>query len=706
MLIQRLTASGVLSSGVSIYKTKKNKKSPLILKAKQLAKNKKGGNVLVSVLSQKSSHQGKKQSFTLLTKVRKRLFSDDPIEFESGYEEKELKRNLGVAFTALVLTSIGALLYWPLTFVGVGLLICLEADWTVRDGYRFLFIEKRVGAFLSDLMTFYGPLLTGNYFALSVGKSLYYSNRTMLWYTEDHSTKSLVNVFGEQPRSIWILSEGVEIEIPFEQLKIGDIVVMSAGETIAIDGTIQDGIATIDQRALTGESQPAEKGEGEEVFASTLVISGRICVLVEKTGQETVAAQIGHILNHTLDFKKTVQFRGEAVIDKWVWPNLALSALTAPFLGFAGAVAVSFAAFGYHMRISAPISILNFLRITSDNGILVKDGRSLEQLAQVDTIVFDKTGTLTEEVPHVGQIYSCPGYDELLVLKYAAAAEHKQTHPIAQAILFEANNRQVALPSVSDVTVSIGYGLTVFLDGKEIRVGSTRFMEMSAVRIPTSISDHEAACHKNGHSLVYVAVCGQLAGAIELRPTIRAEAKEIIDSLRQRNLGMFIISGDHETPTQTLANELGIDNYFAEVLPEDKADLIARLQRKGKNVCFVGDGINDSIALKSANVSVSLRGASTIATDTASIILMDGTLNQLSELFQYASELESNLNTCYRGTIVPGLICIAGVWFFHLGVVGAMMLYYSGLFFGVSSAMYPLLKHQKSYNLQKGFFSS
>ncbi|HID99086.1 MAG TPA: heavy metal translocating P-type ATPase, partial [Thiotrichaceae bacterium] len=622
------------------------------------------------------------------------IYATTPYKIGCFIFSESLKRNLALALVGLGLTTTGALLYWPLTFAALPLLFYLEADYTFRDGYRFIFIEKRVGAVLIDSINFYGSIITGNYFAASVGKTFYYSNRKVLWHTEDHSTKSLINVFGEQPRSIWILVDGVEVEMAFEELKGGDIVVVHAGETVPVDGAIQSGIATIDQRTLTGESQPIEKEEGEQVFASTIVLSGKICVRVEKTGKETVAAQIGHILNDTLDFKKTIQFRGEAVIDKWVWPSLALTGLTLPLMGLTSAVAVSFANFGYHMRISAPISVLNYLRITSRNGILVKDGRSLELLAQVDTIVFDKTGTLTEDVPHVGEIYTCLGVDEQKVLTYAAAAEYKQTHPIAQAILSCAMSRKLDVPPINDATVAVGYGLKVEIEGQEVLVGSARFMEMSSIDIPASISNRESSCHENGYSLVYVAISGQLAGAIELMPTIRPEAKEIISSLRQRKLEIFIISGDHETPTRKLAQELGIVHYFAQVLPEDKADLIARLQRSGKTVCFVGDGINDSIALKSANVSVSLRGASTIAIDTASIILMDGTLKQLEQLFVLADELESTLRTGYLGTIIPGVICVGGVWFVHLGILGAMMLYYSGLLFGVSNASYPLLKHK------------
>ena len=278
---------------------------------------------------------------------------------------------------------------------------------------------------------------------------------------------------------------------------------------------------------------------------------------------------------------------------------------------------------------AGPISVLNFLQMTSQEGILIKDGRALELLSEVDTIVFDKTGTLTEEQPHVGAIYTCHSINENELLTYAAAAEYKQTHPIARAIQQEALNRELRLPEIEKTTYEIGYGLKVRLNEKVVLVGSKRFMEMSEITIPSEINAIQQQCNEHGYSLVYVALDGQLAGAIELHATIRPEAKHIISELRQRGFEIYIISGDHEKPTKKLAQEVGIEHYFAETLHENKATLIEALQKEGKAVCFVGDGINDSIALKKANVSVSLRGASTIATDTAQIVLMNENLTQL-----------------------------------------------------------------------------
>ena len=459
--------------------------------------------------------------------------------------------------------------------------------------------EKTIALGLLELIALAGPIFTGHYLAGSLYLCFWYFSRYLTLKTEDHGRKSLINIFGEQPRFVWIQRKShdapltaehdVEVQVRFDEVQVGDIVVVHAGETISFDGIISQGEGTIDERALTGESQPVEKGRDDEVFAATILLSGRLWIQVQKAGSDTVAAQIGEMLNRTADFKLSIVSRGEKIVHGGAAPTLALSALAWPMFGAQSAIAVLFASFGYHMRISGPISLLSFLRMGSENGILIKDGRSLELLSEVDTVIFDKTGTLTEDVPTVGQLDAhAISEDDLLTL--AAAAEHKQTHPIALAIRREAKKRNLNLPPIDNTEVELGYGVKVRLsesehdeeraiEGQLVRVGSGRFMELSQIGIPADYSKIEAECHAAGHSLVYVALDNQLAGAIELRPTIRPEAKQITSALRERGIEMAIISGDTIGPTKKLAESLGIERYFAQVLPQDKASLVATTAR-------------------------------------------------------------------------------------------------------------------------------
>ena len=346
------------------------------------------------------------------------------------------------------------------------------------------------------------------------------------------------------------------------------------------------------------------------------------------------------------------------------------------------------------MRILGPLSVLSFLQKAARQGILIKDGRALEQVSQVDTVVFDKTGTLTLEQPHVGMIHARDGYSADLVLLLAAAAERRQTHPIAKAIQAEAEQRRLEVPAVSEAAYDIGYGIRVIVDRRLVRVGSDRFMAMEAVHVPASFAAVARAAHAHGHSLVYVAVDDQLAGCIELRPTVRPEVQRTVDYLRQRGLEMYIMSGDHTGPTRSLAEQLGIQRYLAEVLPEHKAGHIARLQAEGRRVGFVGDGINDAIALKQANVSVSLRGASSIATDTAQIILMDQTLSQLAGLFEISQRFETDMKRNFESTLVPGVLIIGGALLGVVGYAGAVGLFFSGLLVGLVNATRPLFDRE------------
>lgn len=356
------------------------------------------------------------------------------------------------------------------------------------------------------------------------------------------------------------------------------------------------------------------------------------------------------------------------------------------------------------MNLFGPMSMLNFLHICSQKRILIKDGRSLELLNDIDTIVFDKTGTLTIEQPTVSQITSLNGLSEEQLLIYAAAAEYKQTHPVAKAILTAAAERQLHVPTIDDAHYEIGYGVKVQLVadgevGKTIRVGSERFMALEGISIPADIKAQQTACHTHGYSLVMVAIDAELSGTIELRPTIRPEAKEVVERLQAAGKTVTIISGDHEMPTRQLAEELGIKQYFASTLPENKADLVVQLQQAGKKVCFVGDGINDAIALKKANVSVSLRGATTVATDSAQIVLMNEDLAQLTDLFEVAQEFKTNIDQGFLLTIVPNLIGIAGTLFLGWGYLTAVLLGSAFWVPQLAHVMRPLYEHREKAEL-------
>ncbi len=523
----------------------------------------------------------------------------------------------------------------------------------------------------SSLFTLAG-IGMNQYFALTLGNWIYVLGCKIVAKIQNDSHDSIKDIFKQLPSKIWVLKEGVELEVAVENLQIGDIVIISAGGVIPIDGVITQGMAIIDQQALTGESQPAEKEIGDVVLASTIVVSGSIQIQVEKNGYETTFYKINQLLNHTANFKTQIQLHSEDLANQVALPFICISAVTAVILGPSAGLVMMSSNFGNRFRVLAPLGTLNYLKQSAHKGILIKDGRSIEQLNKVDTVLFDKTGTLTKEVPEVSRVLLFAEYSHDELLTYAAAAERKLTHPIAKAIVQKAYQQNLKLPDIDDSKYQIGYGITVHIHSKIINVGSRRFMLTQGFDIPTTVEDDIHASYNEGNSLVFIAIEQQVVGAVELQATVRPEVKSIVKALRQRGIKhIAIVSGDHKAPTQKLTKALDMDSYFYDVLPSDKSNIVEQLQAEGKIVCFIGDGINDTIAMKKANVSISLTGASTIAIDVAEVILMDGTLNNLIEVFDISKDLNQHLKNSFRITLVPTAISMTGALLFNIGFMTA-----------------------------------
>jgi len=538
-----------------------------------------------------------------------------------------------------------------------------------RGAYQVLFKERRLGVDVLDSIVVLGCLATLHVFPGAILAWCLSLGRYLVRRTEDNSKKLLLGAFGKQPRYVWLVKDGIEIEMSLDRLDKGDIVAVHTGEMVPIDGIIVEGLAMIDQHALTGESIPAEKGIGDRVFASTVMVAGKIHVAVERSGGETATAKIAQILNDSAGYKLASQHKGEQLADKAVIPTLCLGGLALTTLGPPGAVAVVNSDLGTGIRMAAPLAMLSTLALCAQKGVLVKDGRALDLLCQVDTVLFDKTGTLTRERPEVGRVIAANGFRPLQVLRLAAAAERRFHHPVALAILQKAAEQNLRLPLTDATQYKVGYGITVGIDGHRVRVGSRRFMELEGVPLTREVEEALHEVHREGHTMVMVAVDDQLGGALELRASIRPEVRGIVQRLRERDIRhIAIISGDHEAPTRKLAEELGMDRYFAQVLPADKADYVEKLQREGRKVCFVGDGINDAIALKKANVSISLRGATSIATDTAHVVFMEQSLGKLCELRDIARNLDRNVRNSWLMILAPNLACIGGVFTLGFGI--------------------------------------
>ena len=284
-------------------------------------------------------------------------------------------------------------------------------------------------------------------------------------------------------------------------------------------------------------------------------------------------------------------------------------------------------------------------------------------------------------------------HDETQILSWAAAAENKFSHPIAKAIIDRFDQLKLPMPETDETKHSVGYGVTVGVEGHVVHVGSARFMTHEGIKLPPALSQEVERVHDEGHSLIMVSVDGALGGALELKAAQRSEAQLVIDGLRARGARhLAIISGDHERPTRNLARKLGMDRHFAEVLPQDKARYVKTLQKEGRRVCFIGDGVNDSIALKQADVSISLRGASSIATDTAQIVFMEESLEKLLQIHDVATDLQRNIKRSWRMIVAANTVCIVGALFGNFGVMHSMVFNQIGGLLAVGNGLLPLRK--------------
>lgn len=601
---------------------------------------------------------------------------------------------LMLAIGALGLTALGLLGSQPLLMLAAFpalFYLCLPF---LVHGYHEWTRKRTISIGTLGFVVTIMLLALQQFFAMSVFLTLYYAGKIILLNAQNGAQKQLRSIVGELPRTVWVDINGVELETPFHDLQRGNVVVVHAGEIIPIDGVITAGSGSVDQHGLTGEAPPVEKIIGDTVLAFTMLLDGRLWIRVETTGNETVAAHIADVRNRAANVPFTLQTRGETAAKRTAQPNLALGAVTWTLLGPASATAVLLVSLGYHIRSVAPLSVLNFLNIASARRILVKDGRALEALRKVDMVVFDTSDIVTHAELTVAAIYPCAGYDANDVLRDAATAEFRQTHPIARAILREAQTRHQPTRGGEHALYKMGYGISLTLEGTQIRVGSARFMEFLKIEMPAGIRAIHAERHAQGASLVYVAVNGTLTGAVELHPTMRPELPHIIRALRQRGMRIAILSGDRVQPTARLAQELGIDRFFADILPQQKAAVIAQLQQEGRTVCFVGDGIHDAIALKQANVSISRRGATTIAMDTAQIVLLDAHLQRLPAVFDIAHALDRNIQTLLGFSILPGIIALGGVYLLNFGILTAILIYNVSLLGSIGVAMWPALTHR------------
>jgi len=457
--------------------------------------------------------------------------------------------------------------------------------------------------------------------------------------------------------------------VPASELEVGDEVLIRAGQTVPVDGVVLEGVGAVDTHRLTGEQGQTEVAAGDRVFASGFVAGGEFVIRTEAAGADTLAQQLVELLRTGAQQRDSVRLESEVFADKVSPFSLLAGAAVLPFLPVDSAIAMLMAKPGVHYRIGGPLTYLRASSLAARDGIMMKDCRAFDGLADATMFVFDKTGTLTTETPFLADVTPLGGRSPEEVLRVAASLEIDQPHPIARSLVSAAQSWGLPLAPVGPVVTEAGRGLRADAATHRYLLGGPRLLEEAEVPVPPDVRVRLGEIGARGHSAVLLAEDRRLIGLFEIAPELRPEARDVISRLHAAGAKTAIISGDRRASTETLARRLGIDLVFADTLPQDKADIIQGLQADGEVVCYVGDGINDAAALLQADASVSLAEASRLATEAAQVVLTTGGLALLVVAHELARRMKGTRETTKLLTILPPLVSFVGILGFGMGPV-------------------------------------
>jgi Cu+-exporting ATPase len=454
------------------------------------------------------------------------------------------------------------------------------------------------------------------------------------------AVRALLGLRAETAR---VVRRGAEVEVPIEDVAVGDVVRVRPGEKVPVDGVVTEGTSYVDESMVTGEPVPVEKTEGGAVVGGTVNQAGALLVQTTHVGADTVLAQIVQLVEEAQASRPAIQALADRVVAVFVPIVLVVAAVVfgvwlavgpSPALTYAlvAAVSVLIIACPCAMGLATPVSVMVGTGKAAELGVLFRKGEALQTLSEADVVALDKTGTLTEGRPTLTDValVDAASATEDEVVRLVAAVEVSSEHPVADAIVRAADERGIDLPAATDFEAVPGFGVRGVVQGRRVEVGADRFMERIGLDV-SPLSDAAGALAAEGKTPLYAAIDGELVAALAVADPVKATTPDAIEALHRAGLRVAMITGDNRATAEAIARRLGIDEVLAEVLPADKAQAVTDLQGEGRRVAFVGDGINDAPALAQADVGVAIGTGTDVAIEAADVVLMRGDLGALVE---------------------------------------------------------------------------
>ena len=551
----------------------------------------------------------------------------------------------------------------------------LDAAYTAFRSIRFLWkgvrcvLSRRLEVEVLDALSIGVSLLRGDFG--TAGSVMFLLNLGSLLeeWTRKKSLDDLARSMALNVDKVWVRSQGTEVLVPLTKVRSGDEVVVRSGNMIPLDGTVLEGEAMVNQAALTGEAMPVRKAEGSTLYAGTVVEEGECVFIAKAEGGSNRYDKIVAMIEESEKLKSSTENRALVLADKLVpW---CLGATVVTYLltrNATRAISCLMVDFSCALKLSMPLAVLSAMRECGSYHITVKGGKYLEALSKADTIVFDKTGTLTRATPQVVEVVPFSGCNEREVLQLAACLEEHFPHSMANAVVRAAKERGISHEEMhSEVEYIVAHGIASRVGGERVVIGSYHFVfEDEKCTIPTAEQQKFDAL-KPAYSHLYMAASGQLVGVICISDPLRPEAAAVLNGLRALGIrNTVMMTGDSERTAAAIAKQVGVDRFFAEVLPEDKANFVQQAKAEGHTVVMIGDGINDSPALSAADIGIAINSGAAIAREIADVTIKADSLEELVALKAIANSLQKRVHANYRFVLTFNSALIA------LGALGIL----------------------------------